>query len=146
MRIAIGADHNGVTAKARLSEWLVSRGFNVDDRGSHGGEVIDYPPLCADVSRRVAAGEADYGVIIGGSGQGEVIACNKIRGIRAGVCLTPFMAEISRGNNNANVLVLGAKVTSVEEMETILELWLTLPFKGGEHQRRIDMITELEQP
>lgn len=146
MRIAIAADHNGIRLKERLTAWLTAHGHDVDDRGAHDeAEVVDYPPLCADVARRVADGRADAGVVLGGSGQGEVIACNKIRGIRAGLGHTPFMVEISRGNNNANVLVLGTKVITPAEAESLLALWLTTPFKGGRHQTRIDQITALEQ-
>jgi ribose 5-phosphate isomerase B len=145
VRIAIAADHNGVRLKERLAAWLTAQGHEVDDRGSHDrAEVVDYPPLCADVGRRVADGRADAGVVIGGSGQGEVIACNKIRGVRAGLGHTPFMVEISRGNNDANVLVLGTKVVAQDEAEALLALWLSTPFKGGRHQERVDQITALE--
>jgi len=146
MRIAIAADHNGVRLKERLVAWLIAHGHEVDDRGAHSWvEVVDYPPLCADVGRRVADGRADLGVVLGGSGQGEVIACNKIRGVRAGLGHTPFMVEISRGNNDANVLVLGTKVLSEDEAEEMLALWLATPFKGGRHQHRIDQISALER-
>ncbi|MFI5614468.1 RpiB/LacA/LacB family sugar-phosphate isomerase [Amycolatopsis sp. NPDC051903] len=145
MRIAIAADHNGVGLKARLSAWLTAHGHEVDDRGSHSEtDIVDYPPLCADVSRRVGDGRAEAGVIVGGSGQGEVIACNKIRGVRAGLGHTSFMVEISRGNNDANVLVLGTKVITDDEAERLLALWLSTPFKGGRHQQRVDQITALE--
>jgi ribose 5-phosphate isomerase B len=145
MRFAIAADHNGVALKEQLTAWLVARGHEVDDRGTHGDAVVDYPALCADVGRRVVAGTADSGIVVGGSGQGEVIACNKIRGVRAGLCHTRFATEISRGNNDANVLVLGAKVITPAEAEEVLELWLSTPFKGGRHQDRLDQIAELER-
>jgi len=145
MRIALAADHNGVALKARLADWLAGRGHVVFDAGSQQGDgVVDYPPLCAEVSRRVAAGEADLAIVLGGSGQGEVIACNKIPGIRAGVAYSRFAVEISRGNNDANVMVLGTKVVSDEEALALVELWLATPFKGAEHQRRIDQISALE--
>ncbi|MEU6656227.1 RpiB/LacA/LacB family sugar-phosphate isomerase [Streptomyces sp. NPDC046900] len=144
MRIAIAADHNGVRLKERLSAWLTAQGHEVDDRGSHCWvEVVDHPPLCADVSRPVADGRTDVGVVLGGSGQGEVIACNKIRGVCAGLGHTAFMVEISRGNNDANVLVLGTKVVE-EEAERLPALWLSTPFKGGRHRERVDEITTLE--
>ena len=146
MRIAIAADHNGVVLKARLTEVLRAGGHEVDDRGAHAhDEVVDYPPLCEDVCRRVVAGTADRGIVVGGSGQGEVIACNKIQGIRAGLCPDVWHAEISRGNNDANVLVLGAKVIDPERAEQVLGTWLTTPFKGDVHARRVDMITALER-
>jgi ribose 5-phosphate isomerase B len=145
VRIAIAADHNGVELKARLIEVLRSQGHEVDDRGSDSHETVDYPPLCEDVCRRVAAGSADRGIIVGGSGQGEVIACNKVGGIRAGLCPDVWHAEISRGNNDANVLVLGAKVIDAARAEQVLGAWLTTPFKGDVHARRVEMITALER-
>ena len=145
MRLAIAADHNGVALKARLIETLRAAGHSVDDRGCAASDgSVDYPPLCEDVCRRVVAGSADRGIVVGGSGQGEVIACNKIGGIRAGLCPDVWHAEISRGNNDANVLVLGAKVIDPGLAEQVLHTWLTTPFKGAEHARRVAMIAELE--
>ncbi len=145
MRIAIAADHNAVAMKTHLVAWLEAQGHDVDDRGTHGDAEVDYPALCADVAHRVAGHETDRGIVLGGSGQGEVIACNKIPGVRAGVCHTRFSTEISRGNNDANVLVMGAKVVTVPEAEEITATWLTTPFKGGRHQRRLDQIAALER-
>ena len=146
MKIAITADHNGVGLKDHLAGWLRERGHEVDDRARHvGAEVVDYPPLCEDVCRRVLEGHADYGIVVGGSGSGEAIACNKIRGIRAGLCLDPFVTEIARGNNDANVLVTGAKVVSPELAEHILEIWLATSFRGERHQKRLDQIAALER-
>ncbi len=145
-RIAITADHNGVSLKTRLVAWLESRGHQVDDRAAHvGEEVVDYPPLCEDVCRRVLAGDADYAIVIGGSGSGEQIACNKIRGIRAGLCHDLFTAEIARAHNDANVLVVGAKVVGPELAEEIVATWLAASFKGERHQRRLDQIAALER-
>ena len=146
MRIAIAADHNGVVLKARFVAWLTEHGHQVDDRGAADeSEVVDYPPLCEDVCRRVVAGSVDRGIVIGGSGSGEAIACNKIRGIRAGLCPDLWHTEISRGNNDSNVLVVGAKVVGPELAEQILRTWLETPFKGDVHQRRIDQIAALER-
>ncbi|SEK91588.1 ribose 5-phosphate isomerase B [Blastococcus sp. DSM 46786] len=146
MRIAIAADHNGVALKARLVEALRAGGHEVDDRGAASHEeVVDYPPLCEDVCRRVVDGRADAGVVVGGSGQGEAIACNKIAGIRAGLCPDVWHAEISRGNNDANVLVLGAKVVAPGTAEVVLRTWLATPFKGDVHARRVAMIAALER-
>jgi ribose 5-phosphate isomerase B len=145
-RISITADHNGVALKTRLIAWLEGQGHEVDDRAPHVGEdVVDYPPLCEDVCRRVLEGQADYAVVVGGSGSGEAIACNKIRGIRAGLCLDLFVAEIARANNDANVLVLGAKILSPELAEQIVETWLATSFRGGRHQARLDQIAALER-
>jgi ribose 5-phosphate isomerase B len=146
VRIAIAADHNGVALKARLVEVLRSQGHEVDDRGTDGTDgVVDYPPLCEDVCRRVVAGSVERAIVVGGSGLGEAVACNKIRGIRAGLCPDVWHAEISRGNNDANVLVLGAKVIDPEVAEQVVATWLTTPFKGAEHARRVAMIAELER-
>ena len=146
MRIAITADHNGVSLKARLAQWLESHGHEVDDRAAHvGAETVDYPPLCEDVCRRVLDGHADYAIVIGGSGSGEAMACNKIRGIRAALCHDLFVTEIARGNNDANVLVTGAKVVSSELAEEIVATWLATPFKGERHQKRLDQIAALER-
>ncbi len=145
MRIVIAADHNGVALKSRLTGWLTARGHQVDDVGAHTGDVVDYPPLCAEVGRRVAAGLGDFGVVIGGSGQGEVIACNKVRGVRAGLAYSRFAVEISRGNNDANVMVLGTKVVGADEAEDLLALWLGTPFKGGVHAARVAQIGALER-
>jgi ribose 5-phosphate isomerase B len=146
MRIAITADHNGVAVKARLIAWLHAHGHEVDDRAAHvDEEIVDYPPLCEDACRRVLDGHADFAVVVGGSGSGEAIACNKIRGIRAGLCLDLFVAEIARANNDANVLVTGAKVVSPALAEQILETWLATAFRGGRHQARIDQIAALER-
>jgi ribose 5-phosphate isomerase B len=146
VRIAIAADHNGVALKARLVAWLQDHGHDVDDRGAHSpDEVVDYPPLCADLCRRVVDGSADRGIVIGGSGLGETVACNKIRGIRAGLCPDLFHAQISRGNNDSNVLIMGAKVAAPALAEQITATWLETPFKGDVHQRRLDQIAALER-
>jgi ribose 5-phosphate isomerase B len=145
VRIAIAADHNGVALKARLIEVLRAHGHEIDDCGAHGSDVVDYPPLCEDVCRRVVDGRADRAIVVGGSGQGEVIACNKMHGIRAGLCPDVWHAQISRGNNDANVLVLGAKVIDAERALPVLDTWLTTPFKGAEHARRVAMIAALER-
>jgi ribose 5-phosphate isomerase B len=144
MRVAIAADHNGVALKGRLIDWLTAHGHAVDDRGAHDDATVDYPPLCADVCARVVGGAADRGIVLGGSGMGETVACNKVRGIRAGLCRDAWSARISRGNNDANVLVLAAKVMEFAEAEEILRIWLTTPFNGGVHQRRLEQIAAME--
>lgn len=143
-RLAIAADHHGVGLKERLIDWLVVRGHLVEDLGTHSTGTVDYPPLCAAVGRRVTSGAADVGLVVGGSGQGEVIACNKLRGIRAGLAHSRFAVEISRGHNDANVMVLGTKVTADDEAEELLALWLDTPFEGGAHQGRVEQIARLE--
>ena len=146
-RFVVTADHNGLALKDHLVAWLRSRGHEVDDRSPAvaAGETVDYPPLCEDVCRRVLAGEADFALVVGGSGSGEAIACNKLPGIRAALCLSPFIAEIGRGNNDANVLVTGAKVVDAETAERILETWLATAFRGEPHRTRLDQIAVLER-
>ena len=145
MRIAITADHNGVLLKRRLTARLEAAGHDVDDRGDVGEDAVDYPPLCEDVCRQVLAGLADFAIVIGGGGSGETIACNKLTGVRAVSCPSVWQAEIARGNNDANVLVLGAKVVGPELAEQIVDAWLATPFKGAEHARRLEMIAALER-
>ena len=146
MRIAITADHNGVALKRQLTALLEAGGHEVDDRGGPvGADPVDYPPLCEEVCRQVLAGEADFAIVVGGGGSGETIACNKLAGIRAVSCPSVWQAEIARGNNDGNVLVLGAKVVEPELAEQIVDAWLATPFKGAEHARRLAMIAALER-
>jgi ribose 5-phosphate isomerase B len=146
VRIAIAADHNGLGLKARLIKRLTAQGHDVDDRGAHDPAVlVNYPPLCQDVGLRVADGRVDRGIVVGGSGQGEHIACNKIPGVRAGLCHDRFMTEISRGNNDSNVLVIGTKVVDADLAEELTDLWMTTPFKGGVHAERVAQIAAIER-
>ena len=146
MRVAITADHNGVAVKDRLRAWLEAHGHEVDDRAAHvGSEIVDYPPLCEDVCRRVLDGAADFAVVVGGSGSGETIACNKLPGIRATLCLDPWVAEIARANNDANVLVTGAKAIAPDYAVLILDTWLSTEFRGDRHAERLEQIAKLER-
>ena len=146
MRIAIAADHNGLALKTDLVAWLTERGHDVDDRGAPAdAEIVDYPPLCADVGQQVVSGQAERGLVLGGSGQGESVACNKIPGVRAGLCQDLFSTEISRAHNDSNVLVLPAKIVSTELARQLVATWLDTPFKGGRHQLRLDQIAALER-
>lgn len=145
MRIAIVADHNGVDFKNRLVAHLVEHGHEVDDRGVDSNETIDYPPLCYDVSGEVLAGRAERAIVIGGTGSGEQMACNKIPGIRAALCHRGFIARISRANNDSNVLVMGAKVIAPDVGEQIASIWLATEFTGGRHERRLEQLAALER-
>jgi ribose 5-phosphate isomerase B len=145
MRIAIGADHAGYPLKQHLLASLPGLGHEVVDLGTHGEESVDYPPIMAAVGRAVAAGEADRGIVLGGSGQGEQIAANKVRGVRAALCNDLYTARMSRAHNDANVLAMGARVVGVGLADEIVALWLETAFDGGRHQRRIDQITEIEE-
>lgn len=145
MRIAIVADHNGVPLKAQLTDRLTEAGHEVDDRGVHDEETVDYPALCLDVTGQVTSGAADQGIVVGGTGSGEAVACNKVRDIRASLCQDLVTTEIARAHNDANVLVIGAKIVAPDLAQRITDLWLTTPFKGGRHQRRIDQIAAIER-
>jgi ribose 5-phosphate isomerase B len=145
MRIAIGADHAGFALKQHLVDMLQRLGHAVDDRGTHSDAPTDYPPICADVAREVTSGRADRGIVIGGSGQGEQMAANKVPGTRAALCNDLYTARTSREHNDANVLALGGRIVAQTLAEEILALWLETPFAGGRHQRRIDQIAALER-
>ena len=145
MRIAIGADHAGFTLKEHLVVTLTRLGHEVDDRGTHSEEPIDYPPICADVARRVQSGKADRGIVIGGSGQGEQITANKIHGVRAALCNDLYTARMSREHNDANVLAIGGRIVAFGLADEIVALWLGTPFEGGRHKRRVDQITDIER-
>jgi len=145
MRVAIGADHAGFSLKQHLIATLARLGHQVDDRGTHDETPIDYPPICAEVARLVASGNADRGIVIGGSGQGEQISANKVGGIRAALCNDLYTARLSRTHNDANVLAMGGRVIGVGLAEEILALWLATAFEGGRHQRRVDQIMEIER-
>jgi ribose 5-phosphate isomerase B len=145
MRVAIGSDHAGFSLKTHLSETLRSLGHQVDDLGTDSEEPIDYPPICAAVGRAVAKGEAERGIVLGGSGQGEQMTANKIRGVRAALCNDLYTARMSREHNDANVLSIGARIVAPQLADEILTLWLTTPFEGGRHERRIAEIAEIEE-
>jgi len=145
MRVAIGADHAGFPLKQHLVAALGRLGHDVDDRGTGSETPIDYPPICADVARLVASGRAERGIVIGGSGQGEQMAANKVRGIRAALCNDLYTARMSRAHNDANVLAIGGRVVGFGLAEEILALWLATAFEGGRHQRRVDQIMEIER-
>lgn len=143
--IAIGSDHAGFELKAHLIEFLTKAGHKVDDHGTHSTDSVDYPPICAAVGRAVRDGKADMGIVLGGSGQGEQIAANKVRGVRAALCNDMYLAEMARSHNNANVLSMGGRVVTFELAEQILHTFLTTPFEGGRHERRVAQLTEIEE-
>jgi ribose 5-phosphate isomerase B len=145
VRIAIGADHAGFALKEHLKQTLTRLGHAIDDRGTNSEEPIDYPPICIDVARLVAGGRADRGIVLGGSGQGEQIAANKVTGIRAALCNDLYTARLSRQHNDANVLSMGGRIVAFGLADEIARLWLETQFEGGRHQRRIDQISAAEQ-
>src|SRR6188472_386556 len=135
MRIAIGADHAGFALKQHLIETIVRMGHDLDDRGTHSEDPVDYPAICAEVGRLVAEKRADRGIVVGGSGQGEQMAANKISGVRAALCNDLYTAELSRQHNDANVLALGGRIVAHGLADEIVRLWLSTTFEGGRHQR-----------
>ena len=145
MRIAIGADHAGYVLKEHLKTTLHRLGHTVEDFGTTSEASVDYPTICMAVGRAVAEGRADRGIVLGGSGQGEQIAANKVAGVRAALCNDLFTTKLSREHNDANVLSMGGRIVAFGLADEILELWLATPFAGGRHQRRIDQILDAER-
>ena len=145
MRIAIGADHAGFRLKEHLKETLTKLGHQVDDYGTDSEASVDYPPICAAVARAVVAGSVNRGIVLGGSGQGEQIAANKVRGIRAALCNDLYTARLSREHNDANILSMGGRIVAFGLADEILTLWLSTPYEGGRHQKRLDQIAEIER-
>lgn len=145
MRVAIGADHAGFLLKEHLKQTLQRLGHSVEDFGTDSESAVDYPPICMAVGRAVVERRADRGIVLGGSGQGEQMAANKVPGVRAALCNDLFTARLSREHNDANVLSMGGRIVAFGLADEILELWLNTPFAGGRHQRRIDQITEAER-
>jgi ribose 5-phosphate isomerase B len=146
MRIAVGADHAGFALKEHLKSALGTLGHEYVDFGAANDQPSDYPPICAAVGRAVAGGHADRGIVLGGSGQGEQIAANKVSGVRAALCNDIYTARLSRQHNDANVLAIGARIVAPDLAREILTLWLATPFEGGRHQRRVEQIAALERP
>jgi ribose 5-phosphate isomerase B len=145
MRIAIGADHAGFSLKEHLKATLQRLGHSVDDHGTNSDASVDYPPICFAVARAVTEGGADRGIVLGGSGQGEQIAANKVAGARAALCNDLYTARLSRQHNDANVLSMGGRIVAFGLADEILALWLETKFEGGRHQHRLDQISEAEQ-
>src|SRR6476469_6441102 len=145
MRVVIGADHAGFVLKEHLKQTLPRLGHSVDDYGTHSEASVDYPPICMAVGQAVSSGRADRGIVLGGSGQGEQIAANKVPGVRAALCNDLFTARLSREHNDANVLSIGARIVAFALADEILALWMNTAFEGGRHQRRIDQISAAER-
>jgi len=143
-RIAIGADHAGFELKQHLIAYLTAKDFSVADHGTNSTQSVDYPEICANVARAVRDKKADIGIVLGGSGQGEQIAANKINGVRAALCNDLYLAEMARSHNNANVLSIGARVVTPELAEQIVDKFLNTEFEGGRHERRVEQLREIE--
>jgi len=144
MRIAIGADHAGYSLKETLAAYLRERGVEVLDFGTHGPDAVDYPDYARVVAEAVARGEADFGVLICGTGVGMSITANKVPGIRAAAVSDVYSAKMSRAHNDANILCLGGRVVGPGLAIEILETWLRTPFEGGRHARRLEKIRQIE--
>jgi ribose 5-phosphate isomerase B len=145
MRVALGADHAGFPLKEDLKDYLRELGHQVLDMGTDSTEPNDYPRFAAAAARAVVTGEADRAVVLGGSGQGEQIAANKVDGVRAALCHDLYVARLSREHNDANVLAMGARVVAPAYAREIVRVWLDTPFEGGRHVARVDQIGRIER-
>ena len=142
--VAIGSDHSGLDLKSALVSWLRSRGTQVHDLGTLDNTPVDYPDTAAAVARTVARGEADAGIVIDGAGLGSAIAANKVRGVRAAMCVNETLARYSREHNGANVLALGATLLTIEQAQAIVLRFLETPMREPRYIARLEKIARLE--
>jgi ribose 5-phosphate isomerase B len=140
MKIAIGSDHAGFDYKQQIQAFLQNAGHAVTDFGTHSNAPVDYPLFIRPVAEGVARGEFERGVVLGGSGNGEAIVANRVKGIRCTLCWNLDSARLARQHNDANVLSLGQRMMSMETALEIVRVWLETRFEGGRHQRRIELI------
>jgi ribose 5-phosphate isomerase B len=140
MRIVIGSDHAGFAYKEAIKGHLTKAAHDVTDLGTHSEKPVDYPVFIRPVAEAVGRGEYERGIVLGGSGNGEAIVANRIRGVRCTLCWDLRSARFGREHNDANVLSLGQRMLSIEEALEIVELWIATPFKGGRHTSRIGQI------
>lgn len=140
MKIAIASDHAGYSYKEQIKTVLIEQGHEVKDFGTHSAEPVDYPDYIRPAAEAVASGEFECGIVLGGSGNGEAMVANKVRGIRCAVCWDLRSAKLSREHNNANMFSLGERMLSIHEALEIVDLWLKTPFAGDRHQQRIEKI------
>ena len=145
MRVAVASDHAGFRLKSVVAAHVADAGHEILDMGTDSEESVDYPPFCAAAARAVVDGLADFGIVIGGSGQGEQIAANKVNGARAALCHDEWMARMARMHNNANVLAFGARVVADARALEIVDVFLATDFEGGRHQPRIEQLAAIEQ-
>ena len=143
MKIAIGSDHAGFRYKGLIIGWLREAGHDVDDFGTNSTESVDYPLFIRPVAEAVAIGDYERGIVLGGSGNGEAIVANRIRGIRCTICWNVDAARFARAHNDSNVLSLGERLIPEGDLRQILETWLSTPFEGGRHLQRIEEIDGL---
>jgi ribose 5-phosphate isomerase B len=145
MRIAIGTDHRGFPIRSKVIELVKHLGHEVVDVGTFSPDAVDYPDIAAAVAHKVSHQEVDRGILVCGTGLGMCIAANKVPGVRAAPCHDDITAEMSRRHNDANVLCLSGDLLGERLIDRMIEIWLTTPFEGGRHARRVDKITELER-
>ena len=145
MRIALGTDHAGYELKERIKQYLIEKGHEVEDFGTYSTESCDYPDFVYPAALAAATGACDRAIVMGGSGNGETIVANKVRGIRCAVCWNEELARLSRAHNDANVISIGARTVSSDLALKMLDIWLTTPFDGGRHARRVQKVTALDQ-
>lgn len=145
MKIGIGNDHAAVDMKNQVVEYLEGKGYEVVNFGTDTYESCNYPEYGEKVGRAVAAGDVDLGILICGTGVGISLAANKVEGIRAVVCSEPYTAKLSRQHNNTNVLAFGARVIGIETAKMIVDEWLNAEFMGGKHERRVNMLMDIEK-
>lgn len=144
MKIAIGNDHSAVEMKKHITEFVTKMGHTVVNFGTDTNESCDYPEFGEKVGRAVASKECDLGILICGTGIGISLAANKVKGVRAAVCSEPYSAKLTRMHNDANIIAFGARVVGPAMAEMIVEEFLNAEFEGGRHQKRVDMITDIE--
>ena len=143
MKIALGSDHAGFHYKEKVKELLTSLGHEVKDFGTFSEEPVDYPLFIRPAAEAVARGEAERGIVFGGSGNGEAMAANKVKGIRCGLCWNEQSARLSRQHNDANVLSIGERMIPEQLALEIVRVWLETPFEGGRHIRRIEELNTM---
>ena len=145
MRIAVGSDHRGYAIRSKVVELIERLGHEVEDSGTFSPDAVDYPDVAALVAPRVGRGEVDRGILVCGTGLGMCIAANKFHGVRAAPCHDDLTAEMSRRHNDSNILCLSADLLGERLIDRMIELWLSTPFEGGRHARRVEKIAELER-
>jgi ribose 5-phosphate isomerase B len=142
MKIAIGSDHAGFQYKERIRESLAKLGHEVLDLGTYSEATVDYPVYIRPVAEAVARGECERGIVLGGSGNGEAIVANRVKGVRCALCWNVESARLGRQHNNANCISIGQRMMPVETALEIVKVWLDTPFEGGRHQHRIELIDQ----
>ena len=145
MKIAIGCDHGGLEHKDAIVEHLKKRSFEVQDFGIYEQKSVDYPEIAKKVADSIVSGENTLGVLVCGTGIGMSLAANKVKGIRAAVCSEHFSAKYTRLHNNSNILCLGGRVIGIGTALELVDIFVDTEFEGGRHQRRVDMITAIEE-